>query len=63
MQSVDDIYKELFGFIKYWETSCDEDRSGEDRSGRYEHLVLYRHVVNATLKEPIELFVALKDDI
>jgi len=57
---MDDIYKELFGFIKHWETLCNEDGSGE-YIRRFKHLVFYWRVANATLKEPIELFVALKD--
>lgn len=60
MRTVDEIYKGLSGFIKYWETLCNEDGSGEARR-RFEHLVLYWRAVNATLKEPIEPSAELKD--
>jgi len=40
MRSVDNIYKGFLGFIKYWETLCDEDGSREYRR-RYEQLVFY----------------------
>jgi hypothetical protein len=60
MRSVDDIYKGLSGFIKYWETLCDEDGSGEYRR-RFEHLVFYWRAVNAALKEAIEPSTTLKD--
>ena len=52
MQSVDDIYKGLSVFIKYWKTLCNEDGSGEYRR-RFQHLVYYWRAVNATLKEEI----------
>ena len=60
MRSVDDIYKDLSGFINYWETLCNEDGSGEYWR-RFEHLVFYWHAVNASLKEPIEPSAILKD--
>ena len=60
MRSVDDIYKCSSGFIKYWETLCNEDGSGEYRR-RFEHLVFYWRAVNANLKEPIEPLATLKD--
>jgi len=41
MKSVDDIYKGLSRFIKYWKTLCDEDRN-KKYMRRSEHLVFYR---------------------
>ena len=60
MRSVDDIYKGLSGFIKYWENLCNEDGSREYRR-RFEHLVFYWRAMNASLKEPIEPSMTLKD--
>jgi hypothetical protein len=60
MRSVEDISKGLSGFIKHWETLCDEDRSGEYRR-RYEHLAFYWRAVKATLEEPIEPCTSLRD--
>lgn len=59
---MDDIYKRLFGLIKYLEVLCDEDGSGECMR-QFENLILYWRLVKETLKEPNQLSIALKDDL
>jgi hypothetical protein len=60
MRSMEDIYKGLSDFIKYWETLCDEDGSSEYQR-QFEHLVFYWQAMNAALKETIEPSTTLRD--
>ena len=58
MRSVDDIYKGLSGFVKYWENLFNEDGSGECRR-RFEHLVFKLERTNRTIYDIERRLLAL----
>ena len=60
MRNLEEILRQISGFMKYWEKLSNED-SIREYQRCYEHLWYYWHVVKDTLDIPIQPLLSLRD--